>query len=80
MLIAGSSIYHDWGFLNNKDNYPLVVSPTNHYLLVPSIKSPTGGTAFSGHVLISWGTSVDTWGYSVTYNVSYSMENLVVLV
>ncbi|MHA1976594.1 MAG: ABC transporter substrate-binding protein [Candidatus Hodarchaeales archaeon] len=62
------------GNSNNQDQYPLVVSSVNHYLLVPIITSPSGDETLSGDVSISWSTSVDTWGYSVTYKVSYSMD------
>jgi parallel beta-helix repeat protein len=62
------------GSANNHDNYPLVISPTNHYLLQPIITSPSGGETLSGDVTISWVTSVDTWDYNVMYNVSYSID------
>jgi hypothetical protein len=51
-----------------------VISPTNHYLLLPIITSPSGGETLSGEVTISWVTSVDTWDYNVMYNVSYSID------
>ncbi|MFX1283808.1 MAG: nitrous oxide reductase family maturation protein NosD [Promethearchaeota archaeon] len=62
------------GMANNQDNYPLVVSPTNHYVLLPIITSPLGGEILSGKITISWATSVDTWGYDVKYDVSYSTD------
>jgi basic membrane protein A len=62
------------GFAINEDQFPLVLSPLTHYLLTPLILSPSGGETLSGIVTISWLDSVDTFGYDVTYTISYSPD------
>ncbi len=62
------------GTANNKDQYPLISSPSVHMLLPPVLLSPTGGEIFSSTINILWTSSMDTWEYSVTYDVFYSTD------
>jgi len=52
----------------------VVISPSIHYLTPPVLYFPAGGELQSGEVNILWNPSVDTWGYSVTYKISYSID------
>jgi parallel beta-helix repeat protein len=51
-----------------------LIGNTPHQLSLPSLIFPAGGETLSGIVDISWTASVDSWGYSVAYNVSYSAD------
>jgi parallel beta-helix repeat protein len=51
-----------------------LIGNSPHQLSIPSLIYPIGGETLSGDVTLSWSTSIDTWGYSVTYNVSYSED------
>ncbi|MHA1967770.1 MAG: alpha/beta fold hydrolase [Candidatus Hodarchaeales archaeon] len=58
----------------DKPVYKLVKAAIDdpHQFSTPSLIFPIGGETLSGDVNISWTASVDTWGYSVTYNVYFS--------
>ncbi len=45
-----------------------------HELSSPSLITPIGNEIIPGNVNISWTTSIDTWGYDVTYDVYYSLD------
>ncbi|MFX0208130.1 MAG: right-handed parallel beta-helix repeat-containing protein [Candidatus Hodarchaeota archaeon] len=55
----------------NYDQYPLVMTPSIHYLTLPFVTSPGEGAVLSGNIIISWTTSVDTWEFPVQYFVYY---------
>ena len=62
------------GNSNNHDQYPLVVSPSVHYLTPPVLVFPVGGEVLSGEVTVLWTSSVETWGYDITYSLYYSLD------
>jgi parallel beta-helix repeat protein len=45
-----------------------------HTLSVPTITSPTSTGPFDVTLLITWNHAVDTWGYSVSYSIQYSLN------
>lgn len=63
-------------FSGDQDQCPLISWPSDHYLSLPIISCPHGDypQLFSGNISISWAASLDAWGFSVTYNVFYSMD------
>ncbi|MFX0051537.1 MAG: nitrous oxide reductase family maturation protein NosD [Candidatus Hermodarchaeota archaeon] len=64
----------------NYDQYPLVTTPSIHYLTLPFVTSPGEGAVLSGNVIISWTESIDTWEFPVQYFVYYSTgENWIIL-
>ncbi len=63
------------GTANNQDQYPLVSSLSVHYLTSPAFIFPSGGELLSGIVTIYWMSSIDTWGYLVSYSLYYSNDS-----
>ena len=65
------------GDTGNADPLPLAfpINPVDyHYLSYVTLLSPNGGEVVNGSVVINWIASVDSFGHSVNYSLSYSPD------
>lgn len=45
-----------------------------HFISIPEILNPAGGSKVSGELTIEWTESVDSWGCEVLYDLNYSSD------
>jgi len=63
------------GDASNQDLSPLTaLANPSHSLSAPTIAYPNGSETLQGTVTIQWAATIDEWGHSVTYAVSYSSD------
>ncbi|MFQ6126481.1 MAG: NosD domain-containing protein [Candidatus Heimdallarchaeota archaeon] len=64
------------GDASNQDLSPLtVLVDLSHSLSTPIIAYPYGGETLQGTVTIQWAAAIDTWEHSITYTVSYTVDD-----
>ncbi len=63
---------YDIGGDTKNDEFPLTTPATSHQLSPLIIWYPLRNDNVSGIVALQWSRVVDSWGHSITYNVSYS--------
>lgn len=63
------------GDATNQDFTPQATFINPHRITISSITYPNGGETLQGITMLQWVPAIDMWGHSVTYTVSYSIDN-----